>query len=232
MSRLAIAVLLVAQYVMSGRFYGSNDGHYLYEMHCAACHGAVLQGSQKAPPLIGVSARAVDFMLRTGRMPAPNTSLQQPDRPTEFDGAQIRAITAYVVRKGKGKPSLPFVFPGDPRRGRELFAENCAHCHGAGAQGASVGYADIAPSLMRTAPEQIAEAVRIGPGVMPSFGRDTLSRTDVDDIAGYIRALQTQGTNVGGFSLGDEGPVAEGFIGWLFGLGALVLFIRLIGTTE
>ncbi|MBV9264029.1 MAG: cytochrome C, partial [Candidatus Eremiobacteraeota bacterium] len=37
--------------------------------------------------------------------------------------------------------------------------------------------------------------------------------------------------DAGGISLHHVGPVAEGFVAWLFGLGALVLFIRKIGTT-
>jgi ubiquinol-cytochrome c reductase cytochrome c subunit len=72
---------------------------------------------------------------------------------------------------------------------------------------------------------------------MPKFGRDVLSDRDVDDIARYVNTLQTsregeRSVNAGGMSLGDVGPVAEGLIGWLVGLGALILFVRFIGTTE
>ncbi len=70
---------------------------------------------------------------------------------------------------------------------------------------------------------------------MPRFGPDVLSDEDIDDIAGYVNVVQTHGNmpdgpNAGGFSLAHVGPVAEGFIAWLCGLGALVLFIRRIGT--
>ena len=47
--------------------------------------------------------------------------------------------------------------------------------------------------------------------------------------------VETQGhapgaPNAGGLSLAHAGPVGEGFVAWLFGLGALVLFVRCIGT--
>lgn len=212
--------------------FALSTGADLFKLHCASCHGLALQGSVSGPPLVGVSARAVDFMLSTGRMPMEKSSLQQFDRPPAFPPSQIRDIVAYVVKKSHGKPELPVVEPGDPIRGRTLFAQNCAECHGAGAQGASVGFSEVAPSLIHSTVEQLAEAPRFGPGIMPVFGRDVLSRRDLNDIIAYVGVLQRQGSDAGGVSLGDEGPVAEGFIGWLFGLGALMLFVRFIGSTK
>ena len=82
---------------------------------------------------------------------------------------------------------------------------------------------------------QVGEAVRAGPGVMPRFGRDVLSDQDVDDIARYVNTLAadlvTPREDPGGLSLGHVGPVAEGFVAWFFGLGALVLVVRAIAAT-
>ncbi|MBV9403027.1 MAG: cytochrome C, partial [Candidatus Eremiobacteraeota bacterium] len=63
-----------------------------------------------------------------------------------------------------------------------------------------------------------------------------LSDQDVSDIAYYVNFIQTQadrpnGADAGGIALAHVGPVAEGFVAWLFGLGALVLFVRCIGTS-
>lgn len=212
----------------------SGEGRVLYAERCASCHGANLQGSDTGPPLMGVSAGYVDFMLRTGRMPASRPTGEALEKTPRLDGGQIRALVAYVAAQSRGEQTLPRVAPGNVARGREIFAENCAQCHGVTAHGASVGYAIVAPSLMSATPEEIAEAVRSGPVEMPKFGPDVLSDADVNDVAAYVRFLQTDTAvyNPGGLQLANIGPVAEGFVAWVFGLGLLVLFIRRIGSTE
>jgi ubiquinol-cytochrome c reductase cytochrome c subunit len=87
---------------------------------------------------------------------------------------------------------------------------------------------------MSAAPEQIAEAVRIGPGVMPTFGTDVIAPSELDDIVSYVGMLQnrSRANNPGGLQLANIGPVAEGFVAWFFGIGLLVLLCRRIGTTD
>ncbi len=209
----------------------------LYGMHCSSCHGDHGQGSSVAPSLIGRSAADIHFMLDTGRMPATAPYLGEIHREPRFTQLQMARLVRYIQAFSPTPPdtSLPLVMPGNVQRGRALFAQNCAQCHGAAGGGASVGSADVAPSLGMATVFQVAEAVRAGPSVMPRFGPDVLSDQDVSDIARYINYAQTQadmpdGEDAGGFSLAHVGPVAEGFVAWLFGLGALVLFVRGIGT--
>lgn len=210
----------------------------LYLTNCASCHGDNGQGSAYAPSLIGLPAALIHFELDTGRMPAPIPYDNEIHRPPKFGQAEIDAIATYVASfTPDADRSMPELTAGDANRGRVLFAENCAVCHGAGGFGSSVGSDDVAPSLMHATTYVVAEAIRGGPGVMPRFGRDVLSDRDVSDIARYVNALQT-GTagynrvDAGGFTLAYAGPVAEGAIAWLFGLGSLVLFLRKIGTTD
>lgn len=209
-------------------------GETLYNTRCSSCHGVHLQGSIDAPPLFGKSAADVDFMLRTGRMPAAVPGPQQLPKPAQFDDAQIRSLVAYVISVGHGNAALPTPAAGNAARGRDLFAQNCQACHGVTGHGASVGSSEVAPSLMSVAPIQIAEAIRIGPGVMPAFGTDVVKPRDVDDIVTYVTLLQRQShaNNPGGLQLANIGPVAEGFVGWVFGIGLLVLLCRRIGTTD
>jgi len=213
-------------------------GRDLYMTHCASCHGAVGQGSNTGPGLIGYSAADIHLMLDTGRMPASVPYLDEIHEVAAFTQPQISAITAYVLSLDEHPDrALPVLGPGDPIRGRELFVENCAQCHGAGGDGASVGSNNVAPSLMSATVFQVAEAVRAGPEIMPRFGTDVLSDQDVDDIARYVNDLQTstppnEDENAGGAPLAHMGPVAEGFVAWFFGIGALVLFVRSIGTTR
>ena len=213
------------------------QGGALYATNCSSCHGARGQGSAVGPPLIGKSAADVHLMLDTGRMPAAAPGVNEIAHVPAFTPQQITALVNYVLRLSP-EPlalSLPRVAPGNALRGRALFAENCAQCHGSTGDGASVGADNVAPSLAGAGAEQIAEAVRAGPGVMPPFGRDALSDRDVDDIARYVGVAHAhryvaQNLDAGGFSLARVGPAAEGFVAWLFGLGALILFVRRIGT--
>ncbi|MDQ2993318.1 MAG: c-type cytochrome [Candidatus Eremiobacteraeota bacterium] len=210
-----------------------SEGASLYTEQCASCHGAIGQGSSVAPPLIGKSAADVHFMLDTGRMPAAVSYEQEMHKPAHFTYRQIGEIVGYVMSfTAKPDRALPLVERGNVERGRALFAQNCEPCHGVTGSGASVGSAMVAPSLSQATVFQVAEAVRAGPGVMPRFGGDVLSARDVDDIAWYVNYLQTQSYNPGGLALANIGPVAEGFVAWVFGIGLLVLFVRLIGATD
>ena len=214
------------------------SGQSLYAMNCASCHGARGQGSANAPSLIGRSASDIHLMLDTGRMPASVPYLDEIHEQPRFTFPQMTAITNYVLSFDvRPDRSLPQVSGGNAVHGRALFAENCAACHGAAGNGASVGSNDVAPSLMNATVFQVAEAIRAGPGIMPRFGPDVLSDSDVDDIARYVNAIQTKSgpakyENTGGANLAHTGPVAEGLVAWFFGIGALLIFVRSIGTTR
>lgn len=216
----------------------SESGQALYEQNCASCHGNNGQGSSLAPSLIDLKAADIHLMLDTGRMPAADPYVNEIHTSPRFSESEMSAIVDYVQSFSTSPDrSLPVLGTGDIARGRALFAENCAHCHGVTGNGASVGAGNVAPSLMHATVFQVAEAVRGGPPNMPRFSPDVLSARDVSDIARYVNYMQTQseepkGENAGGFSLAHVGPVAEGFIAWFFGLGALTLFVRRLGTTR
>ncbi len=214
-----------------------QSGRALYEQNCASCHGEKGKGSSLAPSLIDVRASDIHLMLDTGRMPAAEPYANEIHTSPRFSQEEMGVIVDYVQSfSASPDRSLPVLGAGNVTRGRALFAENCAHCHGVTGNGASVGAANVAPSLMHATVFQVAEAIRGGPENMPRFGPDVLTNRDVSDIARYVNYMQTQaevpkGENAGGFSLAHVGPVAEGFIAWFFGLGALALFVRRIGTT-
>jgi ubiquinol-cytochrome c reductase cytochrome c subunit len=178
-----------------------------------------------------VGPAAVDFMLATGRMPLSDPDQQPTRQPPQYSPEEIEALVAYVVSLGLGGESIPFVSPeaGDLSLGRDLYSANCLACHGAGGQGATVGAGQIAPSLRRATPVQIAEAVRVGPGPMPPFTDELVDQHELDSLVRYVMDLRTQ-PNPGGLDLGRVGPVVEGFVGWVVGLGLLLLVIRLTGT--
>jgi len=213
------------------------EGADLYNQSCTSCHGprgegSKLSGGTVAPPLVGVGAADVDFYLSTGRMPLANTNDPQAVRkPPAYDSSQIAALVAYVTSFGPGGPPIPKLDQAQASlsRGGELYLLNCAACHNAAAIGGALSYGAYAPALHKATALQIAEAPRVGPGNMPVFGNETLSDDQVNDVVRYVRYLQHP-DDAGGNPLGHLGPVTEGLIGLLFGLGTLMAYIAWLGT--
>ena len=111
--------------------------------------------------------------------------------------------------------------------GRQLFLANCAPCHNSAAIGGALSRGRNGPSLQQVEAQQVGEAMRTGPGDMPQFGPDVFTDEQVNSIVAYVEYLHNP-ESPGGASLGYTGPVAEGFVALLIGLGAMVLAIRWI----
>ena len=206
------------------------QGQALYEANCSTCHGLQGEGTANGPSLQNAGPAAVDFMLSTGRMPLANPGDQPVRDEPKFTPDQTAAIVAYVETIAPGGEPIPTVDPaaGDLARGAEVFLNTCAGCHGAGATGDSVGGGQIAPTINPADPTQIGEAIRIGPGVMPRFGPETIDQADLDSLAAYLLWLRDHGED-GGLQLGRVGAVAEGLVIVVVGLGLMILFLRLTG---
>jgi ubiquinol-cytochrome c reductase cytochrome c subunit len=220
------------------------QGRTIYLQSCAACHGPDPNGPAAyatVPSLKDVGgAAAVDWAVRTGRMPFQSTSgVAQRGKP-RFSEQQIRALSAYVGR-AVGDTLIPQVDPakGDLARGQQAYAQSCAACHGMNGAGSALGGANIAPTLLGVSPEDVAEAIKVGPPPMPpGGGLPNYSPTDpqgiqrVNDVAAYVQALNKEKYNRGGAPIGGKGPVPEGFVAWVIGLGLLVLAVRWLGTRQ
>jgi ubiquinol-cytochrome c reductase cytochrome c subunit len=205
-----------------------SHGHDLFLASCAACHGMNAQGIPgRAPSLHGVGALAADFYLETGRMPLPYSRAQPLRTRPAFSQAKIQTLIDYVA--SFGGPAIPTVEVkhGSLSKGQSLFALDCAGCHSIQGSGGIVTGA-VVPSLNVATPRQIAEAIRVGPYVMPRFGRGELSDTDIDSIARYVHSTQSPDDR-GGWGIGRIGPIPEGMVAWLLAAAALLLIARLIG---
>jgi ubiquinol-cytochrome c reductase cytochrome c subunit len=220
-----------------------RQGQQLYLQSCASCHGPDPSGPSAydtVPSLADVGgAAAVDWAVRTGRMPWSSTKGPAIARGrAKFTEDQIRALVAYVGR-AVGDSMIPEVDPakGDVTRGQQLYAQACAACHGMNGAGSALGGAVIAPTMQGVSAQDVAEAIKAGPGQMPPGGGlpnyspvdpDSIQR--VNDIAAYVEALNKDRFNRGGAPIGGKGPVPEGFVAWVIGLGLLVLVVRWLGT--
>ena len=211
----------------SGQVQRLQSGAELYIQNCASCHGQNGQGGPNGPSLVGVGPANLDFQMWTGRMP-----LAAPDAPgyrqqATLTDAQRNAIIAYAAEDFAGsEPAIPqVVASSDLRRGWELYVNNCAACHGPGGAGGAIGAGNVAPALHRVDAVRLAEATIVGPGVMPSF---VFSDEELAALAGYVAFLRDQ-PSPGGISLSGVGPVPEGFIAAVLGLGGLLVAARWVG---
>lgn len=207
------------------------QGRTLYELNCMSCHGVGAAGTDDGPALLGVGAASVDFQLSTGRMPLADPAGPVERKEPRFAPEQIDAIVAYVTSLAPGGQPIPLVDTGrgDLAAGQLSFADNCAACHGVGGSGDSIGGNQIAPSLYEATDLQVAEAIRVGPGAMPRFDEELVPQQELDDLARYVGYLRDS-DDPGGLGLGRVGPVAEGLVGLLIGLGVLILVIRFTGS--
>lgn len=204
------------------------EGRALYNSDCSSCHGFALRGRAGiAPSLRDVGPGPVDFYLSTGRMPleAPR---DQPfrNRPL-YSRSQIDAIIAYVSMYGG--PPAPRVDPaaGDLALGLHAFTLHCAGCHQIVARG-GLTLGAVAPALQQATPQQIAEAVRMGPYVMPHFDFRQIDQHQLDSIVRYV-GWTRRPDDAGGWGIDNIGPIPEGIVAWFIALTALVIVARLIG---
>ncbi len=203
-----------------------QEGKQIFLKGCSSCHGINAEGGSIAPSLIGVGAAAVDFQVATGRMPLADMSAQAARKKPAYTPEQVAALVAYVSSLAPG-PAIPsgvvanFERDGNTAQGGELFRNNCAMCHNFAGQGGALTRGKFAPSLMRSTPIEMYEAMITGPQSMPVFGDKIVTPAEKLSIIKWIKAAQNE-PSLGGASLGRVGPVTEGLLIWTLGLGLLI----------
>jgi len=203
-------------------------GRDLFVVGCSGCHGLdgtglrAADGSVLGPSLTSSGEAGAYFYLSTGRMPLSNPTKQPVRKDPVYTAAQIDDLVAFVGSLGDG-PAIPQVSPetGDLAEGGEIYRTQCAACHSATGAGGALSYGRAAPSLSKATPQQVAAAVRIGPDQMPAFGDDAISPEALNSLARYVEYLHHP-DNRGGVDLGGLGPVPEGLLIWMVGIGGLI----------
>lgn len=233
-------------------------GETLYNEHCASCHGIAGVGG-RGPKLIFVGAAASDFYLETGRMPLNDPNDEAIRHHRLFNQQQIIQINSYIAalpkinRVSGSGPGIPQILPLCPASeahnndkiaaeqakgtakcvtlsfGQHTFALNCAQCHQIAGSGGLLSKGFVIPSLQNASLDEIGEAMRIGPLPMPKFGTGQLNHVQLSAVARYVKYLQRP-DHPGGLRISGFGPVAEGFVGIVVGLGLLLVVARLMGT--
>ncbi|WP_082612055.1 c-type cytochrome [Nocardioides sp. Root79] len=226
-----------------------KEGRELFLVGCAFCHGqngeGVLTqgGTQYGPALTDVGSAAVDFQVGTGRMPMAQPGVQAPRKEVVYNKEEIAALAAYVASLGTG-PSVPDTElydtdrPGDLNgdgkedsedkellvtRGSDIFLANCTACHNFEGSGGAMPRGGFAPKIRGVDSKHIYEAMLTGPQSMDTFSDGNIPPEDKKAVIAYLETLD-KAPSYSGLTLGGLGPVSEGIIAWLFGIGVLVGF--------
>nr|WP_246086979.1 c-type cytochrome [Nocardioides humi] len=217
-----------------------KEGRELFLVGCAFCHGqngeGVLTqgGSQYGPALTDVGAAAVDFQVGTGRMPMAQPGSQAPRKEVVYTKEETAALAAYVASLGTG-PAIPdkelYSTEGMSEkeieelvvRGGQIFLANCTACHNFEGSGGAMPRGGYAPKIRDVEPRHIYEAMLTGPQSMDTFSDGNIPPEDKKAVIAYLNTLN-EAPSYSGFTLGGLGPVSEGIIAWVVGIGLLVGF--------
>lgn len=215
-------------------------GEALFMQNCASCHGTQANGVPANgtvgayPNLVGLGPATIDFWIDSGRMPAANPRVvEAPRRFPRLTPDQALAVAAWVNSLDPSLPDIPMpnLKNANVADGAALFALNCAACHTIEGDGDALANSTFAPSLRDIPAFQVVEAIRTGPGNMPRF-TGNLSDYQVRDIVKYVTTEIQHPDNPGGLGLGGLGPVAEGFVALLLGVGIMALVGFWVGERE
>lgn len=178
------------------RRFATAAGDAAFKVNCSQCHGSGAQGSAGYPNLNdddwlwGGDIEAIhqtiahgvrfdgDDDTRFGEMPAFGDILS---------GEEIRQVAAHVV-SFTGTPSDPAL----AEAGAQVYADNCASCHGDAGQGdVTFGAPNLADAiwLYGSSEAQIAAQVRQPKhGVMPAW-QERLGDPTVKQLSVYVYSL-------------------------------------------
>lgn len=182
---------------------GPERGALLYAQYCAECHGPGGRGAEvpeyggEAPPLVpeaneNISVAYLDLVMSTGRMPPAGSPYDNRARRVVFDAEERADIIAWMVQEFDVPGEIPEAGEGNAARGQEVWATNCAHCHGATGQGGVAGAGAWTPPVVDRTAVEIAEAIRVGPFQMPQFDRDQISDSEVADVVAFMEAVEEE----------------------------------------
>jgi len=180
------------------RTFATAAGAAAFKVNCVQCHGSGAQGSPGYPNLNdddwlwGGTPQQIQQTITHGIRYAedPNTRLSEmPAFGDILKPKEINEVANFVASlSGKAENASP----ADIAAGKEVFAQNCAACHGDDAKGNhEVGAPNLTDAIWfyGSTPAAIAAQVRSPRhGVMPAWGA-RLGDTAVKELTVYVYSL-------------------------------------------
>jgi cytochrome c oxidase cbb3-type subunit 3 len=175
-----------------------EGGRAAFKVNCVQCHGAGAAGSPGYPNLNdndwlwGGSLDAIRVTLEHGiRHPGDDATRMSQMPAFGRDGiltsAQVADVVSYVRLASRQEPASPAA-----TRGAQLFADNCAACHGADAKGnRELGAPNLTDAIWLYGGDRAALTQTIGNaryGVMPAWN-EKLDPATLNMLAAYVHSL-------------------------------------------
>ncbi|MBX7502514.1 cytochrome-c oxidase, cbb3-type subunit III [Qipengyuania sp. YG27] len=169
-------------------------GAAAFKVNCVQCHGAGAGGNQNLGYpnlndddwLWGGDMASIEYTIEHGiRQPGSDRrQSQMPSFEGMFDSAQLDAVAQHVLSlSGKAKPN---------RAGAQLFADNCAVCHGSRGDGnRELGAPRLNDAIwLRGNTAEAIKAQMLNPkmGAMPAWG-ERLDPMTIKMLTVYVHSL-------------------------------------------
>ena len=195
LSRIAIERLPADSRLMQAAIEG---GRAAFKVHCVQCHGSGAAGSKGYPNLNdddwlwGGNIKEIHQTLVDGIRQPSNDQTRTSQMPAFGRGgilqpAQIDDTVSFVRLLARKEPTN-----ASARRGANLFADNCAACHGPDGKGLRLlGAPNLTDAIWLYGGDREALTQTIAKsryGVMPSWGQ-RLDPVTVKMLAAYVHSL-------------------------------------------
>ena len=178
------------------RTVATAAGNAAFKVNCIQCHGSGAQGSKGFPNLNdddwlwGGTPQQILTTITHGVRAPEDADTHVSEMPAFGDilkPDEIASVATFVVDLSKSSG-----FPAEPTSGAQIFAQNCASCHGERGEGnQEMGAPNLADSLslLVDGEEAIAAQIRAPKhGVMPAWG-GRLGDVTVKELAAYVYSL-------------------------------------------
>jgi cytochrome c oxidase cbb3-type subunit 3 len=171
-----------------------TGGRAAFKVNCVQCHGAGAAGSKGYPNLNdddwlwGGDLKAIEYTITHGARQPGDAQTHVSEMPAFGAGiltpAQIDQVASHVLSlSGKAR---------DNAAGAQLFAQNCAVCHGLGGTGnRTVGAPNLADAIWLYGGKREDIAAQVGNphhGAMPAWG-GRLDPVTIKMLAAYVHSL-------------------------------------------
>lgn len=168
-------------------------GQNIFLVQCSQCHGITGEGMNgKAGDLTkwGKEEGIIE-VIKTGSKGLNYMAGEMA--PVELSDSDAKAVAAYVMQDISNTKTTQY--PLEVNKGKEIFAEQCASCHGDEGRGNGGGIDGFAPDLSQYGTKDfLAGVLEKGKkgfiGIMPSFEYANFAEEQKEALNAHIRSLK------------------------------------------
>jgi cytochrome c oxidase cbb3-type subunit 3 len=172
-----------------------------YEQYCALCHGSERQGhvndhapSLRSRSLLGAGLQEISLAIGYGRAGTPMAGFfEEVGGP--MSRREIYEMIGWLRQEAGVEENIELgleMISGDIERGKKLYAETCAECHGASGEGITGTALGNPAMLSLTTDAFLKHAIVNGrDGTEMNAFAEELPEDDINSLVAFIRSRAT-----------------------------------------